>query len=50
MINRAIWLGDKKFGKPEFLATFKLFCNQSFKLKAIHDAFKFTILVFLILM
>ena len=39
-IDKAVWLGDKKFGKLEFLAAFQSFCNQTFKPTIICHAFK----------
>ena len=44
-IDKAVWLGDKKFGKLEFLAAFQLFRNQTFKSTIICHAFKSTDLV-----
>lgn len=44
-INKTIRLGDKKFGKLEFLAVFQSFCNQIFKFCTIWHASKSTNLV-----
>ncbi len=44
-IDKAVRLGDEKFGKLEFLAKFQSFCNQTFKPTTIHHAFKSTELV-----
>ena len=44
-IDKAVWLGDKKFGKLEFLATYQSFRNQTFKSATIRHVFKLTGLV-----
>ena len=44
-IDKAVWLGDEKFDKLEFLAAFQSFRNQSFKFSTIRYAFKSTSLV-----
>ena len=44
-IDKAVWLGDEKFGKLEFLAAFHSFRNQIFRSSTIHHAFKSTGLV-----
>ena len=47
-IDKAVRLGDEKFGKLEFLAAFQSFRNQTFKPITIRHAFKSTGLVTLI--
>ncbi len=39
-IDKAVWLGDEKFDKLEFLAVFQPFRNQIFKFSTIRHAFK----------
>ena len=45
VIDKTVQLGDKKFGKLEFLAAFQSFCNQIFKPITIYHTFKSTRLV-----
>ena len=44
-VDKAVRLGDEKFGKLELLAAFQSFRNQTFKLTTIRHAFKSTGLV-----
>ena len=44
-IDKAVRLGDEKFGKLEFLAAFQSFRNQTFKPTTIRHAFESTGLV-----
>ncbi len=44
-IDKAVRLGDEKFGKLEFLSAFQSFCNETFKSSTIWHAFKSTGLV-----
>ncbi len=44
-IDKAVRLGDEKFGKLEFLAAFQSFRNQIFKSSTIRHAFKSTGLI-----
>lgn len=46
IINKAIWLDNQKFGKLEFLVTFWLFCNLTFKSTTICHTFKLIKLMF----
>ena len=41
-IDKAVRLGDEKFGKLGFLAAFQSFCNQTFRPTTIGHAFKST--------
>ncbi len=45
VIDKAVWLGNEKFGKVEFLAAFQSFRNQTFKPTTIRYAFNSTGLV-----